>query len=128
MINPSSKLTRMRLELEEYDFTVEFLKGKDNYVADALSKITIKFLQNITGNIMKVTTRFLLRIPKVTLVHIHIGYVWEGDEQWKSQRETKLSHLFVLPLCLRTFLFPFCMHMRNLITCLQTTRACGCVK
>jgi len=36
MINPSSKLTRMRLELEEYDFTVEYLKGKNNYVADAL--------------------------------------------------------------------------------------------
>jgi len=55
MINPSSKLTRMRLELEEYDFTVEYLKGKDNYVADALSRITIKDLQNI---IKKVTTRY----------------------------------------------------------------------
>jgi len=41
----------MRLELAEYDFTVEYLKGKDNYVADALSRITIKDLQNITGNI-----------------------------------------------------------------------------
>jgi len=51
MINPSCKLTRMRLELAEYDFTVEYLKGKDNYVADALSRITIKDLQNITGNI-----------------------------------------------------------------------------
>jgi len=58
MINPSSKLTRMRLELEEYDFTVEYLKGKDNYIADALSRITIKDLQNITGNIKKVTTRY----------------------------------------------------------------------
>jgi len=58
MINPSSKLTRMRLELEEYNFTVEYLKGKDNYVADALSRITIKDLQNITGNIKKVTTRY----------------------------------------------------------------------
>jgi len=28
MVNPSSKLIRMRLELEEYDFTVEYLKGK----------------------------------------------------------------------------------------------------
>jgi len=55
MINPSSKLTRMRLELKEYDFTVEYLKGKDNYVADALSRITIKDLQNI---IKKVTTRY----------------------------------------------------------------------
>jgi len=51
VINPSCKLTRMRLELAEYDFTVEYLKGKDNYVADALSRITIKDLQNITGNI-----------------------------------------------------------------------------
>jgi len=41
----------MRLELAEYDFTVEYLKGKDNYVADALSRISIKDLQNITGNI-----------------------------------------------------------------------------
>jgi len=48
----------MRLELEEYDFTVEYLKGKDNYIADALSRITIKDLQNITGNIKKVTTRY----------------------------------------------------------------------
>jgi len=38
MVNPSSKLTRMRLELEEYDFTAEYLKGKDNFVADALSR------------------------------------------------------------------------------------------
>jgi len=48
----------MRQELEEYDFTVEYLKGKDNYIADALSRITIKDLQNITGNIKKVTTRY----------------------------------------------------------------------
>jgi len=61
MINPSSKLTRIRLELEKYDFTVEYLKGKDNYVADALSRITIKDLQNITGNLKKVTTRYQSR-------------------------------------------------------------------
>jgi len=48
----------MRLELEEYDFTVQYLKGKDNYVPDALSRITIKDLQNITGNIKNVTTRY----------------------------------------------------------------------
>jgi len=40
-VNSTSKLTRMRLELEKYNFTVEYLKGKDNYVADALSRITI---------------------------------------------------------------------------------------
>ena len=33
MKNPSAKLTSIRLDLEEYDFTVEYLRGKDNYVA-----------------------------------------------------------------------------------------------
>jgi len=46
-------------ELEEYNFTVEYLEGKDNYVADALSRITITDLKNIQSNnkILKVTTR-----------------------------------------------------------------------
>jgi len=58
MINPSSKLTRIRCELEEYILTVEHLKGKDNYVADALSRITIEELKDITRNINKVTARY----------------------------------------------------------------------
>jgi len=58
MINPSSKLTRKRLELEKSNLTVEYLKGKDNYVADALSRITIEELKDITRNINKVTTRY----------------------------------------------------------------------
>lgn len=43
--DPSSKLTRMRLDIEEYNFTVEYIKGKDNVVADALSRITIEELK-----------------------------------------------------------------------------------
>ena len=57
MTNPSSKLTRMRLELKEYDFTVEYLKGKDNFVADALSRITLKELKDMQHKVLKVTTR-----------------------------------------------------------------------
>ena len=60
MKNPSSKLTRMRLDLEEYDFTVEYLRGKDNYVADALSRITITDLKNINNtneSMFPITTR-----------------------------------------------------------------------
>lgn len=45
--NPASKLTRVRLELEEYDFVVEYIKGKDNVAADALSRISIKDLKEI---------------------------------------------------------------------------------
>jgi len=58
MINPSSKLSRIKLELEEFDFTVEYLKGKDNYVADALARITIEELKYITTNKYKVATRY----------------------------------------------------------------------
>lgn len=67
MRNPSSKLTRMRLDLEEYDFTVEYLRGKDNYVADALSRITIHDLKdmNITATqVLKITTRSMTRKNK----------------------------------------------------------------
>lgn len=38
---PSSRLTRIRLDLEEYNFVIEHIKGKDNVVADALSRINI---------------------------------------------------------------------------------------
>lgn len=39
MKNPSNKLTRMRLDLEEFDFYIEFVQGKQNVVADTLSRI-----------------------------------------------------------------------------------------
>lgn len=58
MKDPSSKLTRMRLEIEEYNFTVEYIKGKLNVVADALSRITIqelKLLNQKTSQILAIT-------------------------------------------------------------------------
>lgn len=39
--NPTSKLSRMRLELEEYDFSIEYIKGTTNAIADALSRIEV---------------------------------------------------------------------------------------
>lgn len=60
MKNPSSKLTRMRLDLEEYDFEIQYIKGTDNVCADALSRIDfndIKELTNTVATINKMTTR-----------------------------------------------------------------------
>jgi len=57
MVNPRSKLTRVRLELEKYDITVEYLKGKGNFVADALSRITLTEFKNVHIKVLKVTTR-----------------------------------------------------------------------
>lgn len=31
---PTSRLTRIRLDLEEYNFVIEHIRGKDNVVAD----------------------------------------------------------------------------------------------
>lgn len=45
MKDPASKLTRIRLELEEYDFEVIHIPGKSNVVADALSRISINELK-----------------------------------------------------------------------------------
>lgn len=47
--NPSPKLTRIRVELEDYDFTIEHIKGKNNVAADALSRITIEDLKDLYG-------------------------------------------------------------------------------
>lgn len=41
MKDPSSRLFKFRLLLEEYDFTIEHVKGSENAAADALSRISI---------------------------------------------------------------------------------------
>lgn len=69
MKNPSSKLTRMRLDLEEYDFEIEYIKGKNNVLADALSRITIEELKDInskSAQIFAVTTRSMARIRQTS--------------------------------------------------------------
>lgn len=58
MKDPSSKLTRMRLDLEEYEFTVEYIRGNENHAADALSRLDFEDIKKAeNGRILKVTTR-----------------------------------------------------------------------
>lgn len=62
MNNPSSRLTKFRLILEEYDFTINYIPGKENVTADALSRISIESedLKKMSSHIF-VTTRSLTR-------------------------------------------------------------------
>lgn len=59
MKDPSSRLMKFRLLLEEYDFQVEYIKGKDNSAADALSRLTVtsEQLKEISETIINVMTR-----------------------------------------------------------------------
>lgn len=49
--NPSSRLSRIRLDLEEYDYDIQYIKGKDNVVADALSRISVDELKHLYDDI-----------------------------------------------------------------------------
>lgn len=59
MNNPSSRLTKFRLILEEYDFVIEYVKGTNNVAADALSRVTITSteLKEMNEHILNVMTR-----------------------------------------------------------------------
>lgn len=62
--DPTSKLTRLRMELVDFDFTVEHIPGKLNVVADALSRIHISTLAKLQGDaasIYAITTRSMAK-------------------------------------------------------------------
>lgn len=62
--DPTSRLTRMRLEISEYNFSIQHIKGKENVVADALSRIHIRDPIETQENINKqilVTTRSMTK-------------------------------------------------------------------
>lgn len=68
MKNPSSKLVRMRMDLEEFDFEVEFVPGKSNVVADALSRININADKLKEIQILQVQTRSMLAKPSSAII------------------------------------------------------------
>lgn len=60
MKDPASKLTRIRLDLCEFDFEIIHINGKENVAADALSRISIADLKEIYKNnvtMLPITTR-----------------------------------------------------------------------
>jgi RNase H-like domain found in reverse transcriptase len=50
-VDPSSRLNKFRMTLQEFDFTVVYIKGKDNVVADALSRIHVDDLKRMHSRI-----------------------------------------------------------------------------
>ena len=64
LTDPSSRLTKFRLALEEYNFEVMYKKGSENVVADALSRISIEDLKALTPQESFVCTRAQSRSNK----------------------------------------------------------------
>ena len=56
--NPTSELTRIRWELEEYNFEVQYIEGKSNVLSDALSRILIT---SYTLKLIYIVTRSMSR-------------------------------------------------------------------
>jgi RNase H-like domain found in reverse transcriptase/Reverse transcriptase (RNA-dependent DNA polymerase)/Integrase zinc binding domain/Retroviral aspartyl protease len=57
MKDPTSKLTRIRLDLEEFEFDIHYIKGKENVVADALSRMVVSSNDLKEIHILQVKTR-----------------------------------------------------------------------
>lgn len=62
--DPSSRLLKFKLIIEEYDYVLEYVKGRDNVAADALSRLTLtsKELQEINENICVMTRAQKLKL------------------------------------------------------------------
>lgn len=84
--DPSSRLIKFRLVLEEYDFKIVYVKGKDNVVADALSRvcITSNELKGMTEQILSVTTRKQAREMEVTRKEVQTE-LSKNTDQWPDQ-------------------------------------------
>lgn len=63
LTNPTQRLLRIRLELEEFTFNIEYIRGKDNVVADALSRMSMDEIKECNQNVARinVTTRSMTR-------------------------------------------------------------------
>lgn len=91
--NPSSKLTRMRWDLEEYNFEVEYIKGKSNVLSDALSRIqvtseTLKQMYIITRSMTRHNAPTAATSPEQKPDQLHVYEAVSGLEAFDLPKLT----------------------------------------
>lgn len=79
MTNPSSRLTKFRLILEEYDFSVHYVKGSENVTADALSRIKLE-----SEDLKEIQNRSIEKLNVITRSH-------SKKEKPSEQSQTNIS-------------------------------------
>lgn len=82
----NAKLTRLRLELAEFSFTIEHIKGTENVVADALSRIHIDEIRSTNEKEKDLNE---LRILAVTRSQSRKRAIMENDSRNHSNAENK---------------------------------------
>lgn len=114
---PNSKLIRWKLLLSEYDYEIDYIQGKENKVADALSRNPklsenneTQSLLNETGDSDEVIKEFIE--TNVTTVHsaqempvLGLPYAEKPLNYYKNQMIIKISESSPVPLSIREKVF-----------------------
>lgn len=89
--DPTSKLSRIRADLDEsYSFTIEYIKGKTNILADALSRITLEEIKEITNTATDEKTVFITtRAMSKNKQNENENKQKEEEQNKKAQKQVK---------------------------------------
>ena len=86
--DPSSRLLKFRLCLEQYDFEIEYVKGCNNVAADALSRVrvTSEDLKEMCEKVICVTTRAQARLQQ------DMEQAVSGSEDTQEYTDSRTDH------------------------------------
>jgi transposase InsO family protein len=104
---PSPKVRRWKITLQEYDFSIEHISGKENIVADAFSRllpISAEMLCILKGNKLPQDKYKLLSSVHNTVVGHHgvermITKLRTLNHEWKEMREHARTFIDNCPCC-----------------------------